>query len=516
MVFPGFIDAHSHWYQPNRIGDYGPEQINQVLLSRGWTGTNDVNVEPHFAEQLFGWAEQSRIDVRINAYLSLNTPGTDQHRHGDWYDAYELAPGDMIGDRLRIAGVKVFVGSDWDRVLKWTQPELDEVIATHAAQGWQIAAKQISDDSLDMSLSAFEALGSDTADRRHRLEHALEMRADQIPRVRRAGLVPVVQLGGLEADQWLEDGFLDITGDDGTDAVWPFRDMLDAGLPLAGSIAVAPAEGVRSAFTISVMQMLHGALTGISEIGNPPWPGRESQLMSADEALRTITTMAAFSTFEEDQRGSLQVGMLADLVVMSDDLRSAQADPDLLFDTQVVATLVDGELMWCGFGHDEWCATLGQELPARLLEEATLQPLVEGDLGPTAEPDPAGVGDVRVTASSFSSDFPPHLAVDGRTDFGGWVAAAPPPGWIEIDLGEPTDITKIELWVDQDPATASHHRVFGGPDPEPTELLGELLGETTWGQILTIEGNWSVRHLRIETLESTPTYGWLEVAVNGS
>jgi hypothetical protein len=187
-----------------------------------------------------------------------------------------------------------------------------------------------------------------------------------------------------------------------------------------------------------------------------------------------------------------------------------------LFDTQVVATLVDGELMWCGFGHDEWCATLGQELPARLLEEASLQPLLEGDLGPTAEPDPADVGDVRVTASSFSSDFPPHLAADGRTDLGGWVAAAPPPGWIEIDLGETTDVAKIELWVDQDPATASHHRVFGGPDPEPTELLGELVGDTTWGQILTIEGSWRVRHLRIETLESTPTYGWLEVAVNGS
>lgn len=105
------------------------------------------------------------------------------------------------------------------------------------------------------------------------------------------------------------------------------------------------------------------------------------------------------------------------------------------------------------------------------------------------------------------------LRVAGATDRGGWVAAAPPPGWIEIDLGSDTAVARVNLWLDQDPATCSRHQILGGAGPPPTELLGILDGETTWGQVLSIEGNWTIRYLRVETLESTPTYGWLEIEV---
>jgi len=512
VVFPGFIDAHSHWYQPGRIGNYGPEQVNQVLLSRGWTGTNELNIEPFFADQFFAWHQAGRIDLRMNGYLSINTPGTDQDRYGDWFRAYDLEPGSTIGDRLTIPGVKIFIASDWDRVVKWSGDELVDLVGRLHDEGWQVAAKQISDDSLDMALAAFEAVAEAGADRRHRLEHALELRADQIPRVAAAELVPIVQLGGIESDLQLEEGFAAMVADDGRGAAWPFRDMLAAGLPVVGSMAVAPFQGVRSPFTISVMQMVHGAVTGVSEVGNEPWPDRNEQLMTVDEALQSITVQAAWSTFEEDFRGSLKAGKLADLVVLSGDLRAARDDPDTLRDVSVAATFVDGELLWCGFGLDQWCSGFGQAIPERLLDQSTLAPLQEGDL--VGEGPPAKViSEGPVTASSFEPDFPPGRAVDGVTDLGGWVAAAPPPGWIEIDLGAETAVTQVNLWVDQDPAALSRHRILGGDEPAPTEVLGTLEDETTWGQVLSIEGNWTIRYLRVETLESTPAYGWLEIEV---
>jgi len=512
VVFPGFIDTHSHWFQPGRIGDYGPEQVNQVLLSRGWTGTNDLNIEPHFADQFFAWHEAGRIALRMNAYLSLNTPGTDQDRYLDWFTSYGLEPGSTIGDRLTIPGVKIFVASDWDRVAKWSEAELVDVVATYDDLGWQIAAKQINDESLDLALAAFEAVHVAGADRRHRLEHALDIRVDQIPRVHETELVPVVQLGGIESDLRLEEGFDVTVSDDGLAAIWPFRDMIDGGLPIVGSMAVAPLEGVRSPWTISVMQMIHGALTGISEVGNEPWPGRSDQLMTVDEALGSITYQAAWSTFEETSRGTVEVGKLADFVIMSGDLRDGADDPEILRRISVEATFIDGEMVWCGFGLDEWCSRFGQDIPERLLDEATLAPLTEGDLG-----GPAGeVLDGTVTASSFDPSYPPGDAVDGNTSLGGWVAGGPPPGWIEIDLGAEVRVMQIDLWVDQDPAAPSHHRILGGPDPGPTETLVELEGETTWGQQLTIAGDWTVRYLRVETVESTPVFGWLEIRVTTS
>jgi len=510
VVFPGFIDAHSHWYQPNRLGDYGPEQINQVLLSRGWTGTNDVNIAPHFADEFFGWHQDGRVALRMNAYLSVNSPSADQERYGNWFDGYRLKPGSSFGERLRIPGVKIFIASDWDRVQKWTPEELSAAVAEYHGAGWQIAAKQLSDDVLDLALDAFEGVATAADDRRHRLEHALEIRDDQIERVRALGLVPIVQLGAIEADFSLEEGFAETISDEGLEAVWPFRTLFDADLPVTGSIAVAPLEGLRSPFTISVAQMLHGALTGVSEIDNQPWPDRAEELMTVDEALASITWRAAWSTFEEDERGSLQPGLLADFVVLSSDPRAAQADPELLQDMSVAATVIDGELLWCGFGLDEWCRFFGQAIPERLLDESTLAPLREGDLG-GASSGPITPG--GVTASSADPAFGPDGAIDGRTDTGGWVAGRPAPGWIEIDLGAEVNVKQLRLTVDQDPAAFSRHRILGGPTPEPSELLAVIEGETTWGQELVADGNWTVRYIRVETLESTRPYGWLEIEV---
>jgi len=275
-------------------------------------------------------------------------------------------------------------------------------------------------------------------------------------------------------------------------------------------MAVAPLEGLRSPFTISVMQMLHGALTGVSEVGNEPWPGRADQLMTVEQALESLTWRAAFSTFEEDTRGSLQPGMLADFVVMSGDLRDGATDPEALRAISVDATFIDGELLWCGFDLDAWCAGFGQAIPERLLDETTLAPLREGDLGGGGG---ATTEASAVTASSFAPAFPPKGAIDGSHDLGGWVAAGPPPGWIEIDLGSEVTVTQVRLWVDQDPPSLSRHRILGGPDPAPTEELAILEGDTAWGQELSVAGEWTVRYLRVETLESTPGYGWLEIEV---
>jgi predicted amidohydrolase YtcJ len=510
VVFPGFIDAHSHWYQPNRLGDYGPEQINQVLLSRGWTGTNDVNIEPHLADQFFDWHEDGRIALRMNAYLSVNTPSANQERYGNWFEEYGLAPGSSIGERLRIPGVKIFVASDWDRVQKWTPEELRAAVIEYHDAGWQIAVKQLSDDVLDLALGAFDGITTAEDDRRHRLEHALEIRADQIEQVRALGLVPIVQLGAIEADFSLEEGFAETISDEGFEAIWPFRTLFDESLPVTGSIAVSPLEGLRSPFTISVAQMLHGALTGVSEVGNEPWPDRAEELMTVDQALESITWRAAWATFEEDERGSLRPGLLADFVVLSADPRSAQTDPEFLRALTVDATVIDGALLWCGFGLDEWCAFFGQAIPERLLEESTLEPLREGDLG-TSGDQPTVTG--AISASSFDPAFPPEQAFDGRRDLGGWLAAGPAPGWIEVDLGSAMRVTQVRLTVDQDPAGPTHHRILGGPAPAPSDLLADLAGDTTWGQELVADGDWTIRYLRVETLASTPAYGWLEIEV---
>jgi hypothetical protein len=88
-----------------------------------------------------------------------------------------------------------------------------------------------------------------------------------------------------------------------------------------------------------------------------------------------------------------------------------------------------------------------------------------------------------------------------------------PPQWIEFDLGAVRAVSGVRLWVDQDPAGVTRHRILGGEDPHPTDELAVLEGETSWGQKLEIQGDWQVRYLRVETVVSPSWVAWLEVKI---
>ena len=73
-----------------------------------------------------------------------------------------------------------------------------------------------------------------------------------------------------------------------------------------------------------------------------------AQRMSRMEALRSYTINAAFGAFEEGLKGSLAVGKLADITVLSQDILTVEED--LIPDTEVVYTIVGGEIVYSGSG----------------------------------------------------------------------------------------------------------------------------------------------------------------------
>jgi imidazolonepropionase-like amidohydrolase len=70
-----------------------------------------------------------------------------------------------------------------------------------------------------------------------------------------------------------------------------------------------------------------------------------SQAMTVDEALRSLTIDAAFAQGSNDTVGSIEEGKAADLVILSTD--PTEMAPEALWDIEVIATLVDGEVEYC-------------------------------------------------------------------------------------------------------------------------------------------------------------------------
>lgn len=253
-----------------------------------------------------------------------------------------------LGDSwLRLGGVKVSIdgscafrnaalyedypGHPGNRgLVRVDQDELDVAVASAHRLGLQMAVHAIGPRAVDMALAAFETAGSpeELAAMRHRVEHAyLPARPEQLARMRNLGLVLSTQPGFIES---VGDTWVDIFGDEFAGRMMPLRSALTAGVTVMGNsdcptANTAPLAGIAAA-------VRRRTRLGV-ELGT-------DEAVTVDEAIRMYTTVPAYAAREERRRGSVEVGKLADLTILSADPTTVPADE--LDTVSVVGTLVDG------------------------------------------------------------------------------------------------------------------------------------------------------------------------------
>lgn len=212
-----------------------------------------------------------------------------------------------------------------------TLPE-DEIYrrmeAAHLA-GYQICIHAIGDRGIANCVRLFERLLAEhpREDHRHRIEHASIADAELVARIARIGLHICSQPLFIRSEMaWLPTRL----GEERTGHVYPFRDFLDAGIVLAGS-SDAPIEDTDVIAAIDF---------AVNRGGFQPLQG-----VSVREALDMYTENAARLQFEENDKGSLDAGKLADLVILDRDPLSIPAQD--IGTLSVMATMIRGR-----FVHD--------------------------------------------------------------------------------------------------------------------------------------------------------------------
>jgi hypothetical protein len=121
------------------------------------------------------------------------------------------------------------------------------------------------------------------------------------------------------------------------EGAYAWRKLLDAGARVLNGTD-APVED------LSPIQNFHASVTRQDARGRPPGGFDPDQKLTRAEALRTMTLEAAYGSFAEEETGSIEVGKLADLVVLSQDILSVP--DDALLKTEVLATIMDGRLLY--------------------------------------------------------------------------------------------------------------------------------------------------------------------------
>ena len=321
-------------------------ESHRTLNSRGLTSIRYPGSSPFQYGALQQLKETERLNIRVEFLLRApRSPQSLAQIMNEW-----PAPG--AGDAwLKIGGVKLGVDGGFEGGLMrepyeepWgeggafsglqtvpREPFVETVRALHAS-GWRVATHAVGDAAIDLVLDAYEVANADAPLQGLRwvIEHGFIPRDDQFPRMRALGLSVSAQdhlylAAPSLAEYWGEDR-----------AAWttPLRAYLDADIPvsLGTDSPVVPYDPWWVLHHFTTRETISAGVFGADQ--------RVTRL----EALRAATEGYAYLTFSEDERGSLEVGKLADLAVTAMDYLTC-ADP-CLESMQVDLTVVGGRIVW--------------------------------------------------------------------------------------------------------------------------------------------------------------------------
>ncbi|RUA00249.1 MAG: amidohydrolase, partial [Candidatus Neomarinimicrobiota bacterium] len=212
---------------------------------------------------------------------------------------------------------------------------IEETARLALEHGFQLCVHAIGDranrETLDLFERAFRAtLGAQ--DLRWRIEHAQHLHPDDIPRFAELGVIASMQGKHATSDgSWVPDRLGDRRSEEGA-YVW--QRLLAAGAVVSNGTD-APVENV------SPVASYYATVSRKLDDGSLFYP---DQRLSRLDALRTYTINAAYAAFEEDLKGSLTPGKLADITVLSKNILTVPEEE--IPSTEVVYTIVGGRVMY--------------------------------------------------------------------------------------------------------------------------------------------------------------------------
>lgn len=302
-------------------------------------------------EELVELYEQLRIagELRLRVYIAMDGKADMQSADLDRLDAIRKRY-----RQLRIGAVKLYV----DGVIEshtaallspysnratvgqreCTSEALNSIVQQLDRRDWQVMTHAIGDGGIRMTLDAYEHAQKNSGSRltRHRIEHLETVDPSDVSRFGMLGVVASMQPYHANPNGNVLNVWAVNLGPERTRNAWPWKSILDQGGPLAFGtdwpvVALDPRLG------------LHVALTRQTLAGTPGEGFLARQRLNITQAIRAYTFGSAFAEFQEKEKGALEIGMLADIVIWDRDWN--QVPIDEVSNARIRYTIFDGEIV---------------------------------------------------------------------------------------------------------------------------------------------------------------------------
>ncbi|MGE6377020.1 amidohydrolase [Peribacillus muralis] len=286
-------------------------------------------------------------DIRVRIYAMV---GSLNQSHE--FVKKMVAAGVVTGtgdDRFKIGPVKLFTdgsstgptmatrepySSDPDNfgILYYTEDEMYRVLGEAHDKGYQITVHAQGDKAIEMYINCVERALKEfpRKDHRHRIEHAGISTPDLQQRMKQLGIIPIpnppfpFEFGDIYIEHYGER----------VNRMYAARDYIDKGiLAAAGSDAPVTDHNPLLGIHVAVNRRSRSG----TKIGT-------AQSIGVKEAIRLYTWNGAFASFDEAIKGSIEVGKLADLVILNDSILKVK--PNEIKDLKVETTILNGEILY--------------------------------------------------------------------------------------------------------------------------------------------------------------------------
>ncbi len=295
------------------------KDAQRICFNYGLTTVDDAGLDRSTIELIDSLQQIGQLSIRVYAMVSNTREDVD----------YFINKGPIKTDRLNVRSIKVYgdgaLGSRGAALKKpysdklghfgamvTPMAEIAELARRLAHSEYQMNTHAIGDSANAAVLRTYKNVLQGQRDRRWRIEHAQVLDSISFEYFR-IGIIPSVQPTHATSDMyWAQERL----GPDRIKGAYAFKKLMD----MAGMVALGtdfPVEQVSPFLTFY-------AAVARKDLNNYPEGGFQLEdALTREEALRGMTIWSAYSNFEENEKGSIEVGKLADFTILSDDLMEA-------------------------------------------------------------------------------------------------------------------------------------------------------------------------------------------------
>ncbi len=329
-------------------------QSIRLLNSQGITSIQDADysiaeVEKHL--KLFERAKrEGHLTVRTIVAVRMEEKNfaeaiTETRRLADEHKSDPLRFGTIKGyvdgviEARTAAMTEPYADSTESGSLNWDPEKLKQAVALADRSGLQVYLHAIGDRGVHIALDSYEAAQktNGASDRRSRVEHIETILPQDYQKFHALGVIASMQPLHADPNQNIYDVWARNAGPERSTRAFSWRNFEKANVRLVfGSDWPV--------VTSDVLRGIYCAVTRKTKNGNPPEGWYPELSVSMENALRHYTIDAAYASFDEDQKGSIEPGKLADIVVLSQNL--FEKPPEEILKTRVLLTVQNGRIVY--------------------------------------------------------------------------------------------------------------------------------------------------------------------------